>query len=407
MKFRLGFAKDLSYNLLAVVIMNVIIQFIVYPYLNKAIGEEAFGNVLYLLSVIAILANSFGMALNNTRLVIKPQFESRNGDYNVLMMIFCIISCVVAIAVLHSLDALTPINGLFFCVLTVLTLIRYYSDVEYRLTLRYRRYFVYYIIISIGYLLGIILYKFTKNWFLVLACGELAAVLFVLPQNTIYQKPFICSKQKAKVWKITVTVAGSYLIANFFQNIDRIVLQNLMGGDAVTTFYTASVLGKTVALLIGPINGVMIAYLARYSGSFSKGIFSKAVLLAVALSGICFIGCILVSPWLIRTFYPNVYSTANGLIGIATLGQILFFTAGLLLAVILRFCHQRYQFTIQIIYGIVYVALAVPATINMGIEGFAYATLWANLIRFALVLVVGYKDAGKREIKEKASNEKQ
>ena len=98
-KFKLSFAKDLSYNVLAVVIMNVVIQFAVYPYLNKMMGEEAFGTVLYLMSIVAIVSNSFGMALNNTRLVIKPKFESKNGDYNTLMLLFCVISSVVALII--------------------------------------------------------------------------------------------------------------------------------------------------------------------------------------------------------------------------------------------------------------------------------------------------------------------
>jgi len=403
-KLKKGIAKDLSFNIMAVVVMNVVIQFAVYPNLNKAMGEEAFGTVLYLMSIIAIVSNSFGMALNNTRLVIKPQFESKNGDYNIFMLLCCVASCVVSLVVLQTLGTLTLPNGLLFCSLTVLTLLRYYSDVEYRLTLSYKRYFFYYVLISLGYLLGILLYWNTHNWFSVFIFGELAAVIFVFSRGEIYRKPFACSGQRNKVWKMTATVAGSYLIANFFLNIDRIILQNFLGGDAVTIFYTASVLGKTVALLIGPINGVMMAYLSRYQGGFSRKVFSKAVLASAILSAICFVGCILVSPWLIELLYPNVYDAASKLIGVATLGQIVFFTAGILLAVILRFCHQRYQFTTQIIYGIIYAVLVIPLTIYKGIEGFAYGTLWANLVRFALVLIVGYKEAniskkqGKRKI---------
>ena len=262
-KFKLSFAKDLSYNVLAVVIMNVVIQFAVYPYLNKMMGEEAFGTVLYLMSIVAIVSNSFGMALNNTRLVIKPKFESKNGDYNTLMLLFCVISSVVALIILYTLNILTLFNGILFCILVIMTLMRYYSDVEYRITLNFKRYFVYYMLLSAGYLGGLLLYHFTGDWYSTLILGETIAVLFVIFRGEIYRKPFECSEKRKTVWRMTMTVAVSYLVSNILMNLDRIVLQNFMGGDAVTIFYTASLLGKTVALLVGPLNGVMIAYLSN------------------------------------------------------------------------------------------------------------------------------------------------
>jgi O-antigen/teichoic acid export membrane protein len=376
--------------------MNVVIQFVVYPYLNSAIGAEAFGVLLYLMSIVAILANSFGMALNNTRLVIRTKFESSNGDYNTLMLIFFGVSCVVALIILYTLNLLSLLNGFLFCILIVVTLLRYYSDVEYRLNLNYFRYFIYYLLISAGYLCGIWLYRLTNNWYSVLILGESVAVLFVFASGKIYRKSVVCSENRKTVWKMTMMVAISYLIANFFLNMDRLVLQNLLGGEAVTTFYAASVLGKTVALLIGPINGVMIAYLSKFKGNFSKKLFTKAVLLALVLSIACFVGCVLVSPWLIKLLYPNVYDSAYPLIGVATLGQIVFFTSSLLLAVILRFCHEKHQLTIQVIYGILYIILSIPMTLYYGIEGFAYATLIVGIIRFIIVTIVGYKEAKNR-----------
>lgn len=389
-------AKDLIYNISAIVIMNVVIQFLVYPYLNSSMGEEAFGILLTLMSVVAILANSFGSAINNTRLVIKTKFEAANGDYTTLLLFCCAVSSVVGIIVLNSFSLLTPINALFFCALICMTLLRYYTEVNYRLTLNFKGYLFYYILLSIGYVVGVILYPATTNWYFVLILGEALAVVYVMSTGNIYKKPFVRSAHTKTVWRMALVVAGSYLISNFFLNMDRIVIQYILGGNAVTTFYTASLLGKTVALLVGPINGVMIAYLAHYSGNFTKKLFSKAVLLSLALSGICFVGCILVSPWLIRTFYPNVYDASKGLINIATLGQIVFFTSNLLLAVILRFCHEKHQFTTQLTYGVLYIALAIPLTLANGIYGFACATLISGLFRFGLVVAVGYWDIHKK-----------
>ncbi|MEF9988129.1 MAG: hypothetical protein RR797_03530 [Christensenella sp.] len=396
-KAKLGFAKSLSYNVLAIVIMNVVIQFAVYPYLNKVLGETAFGSVLYLMSIVAILAGAFGVAVSNTRLVIKTKMESKNGDYSTILLIMSIISIVVVLCVLYAQNMLNFFSGFMLSSLVIMTLLRYYSDVEYRLSLRYKWYFFFYMLISAGYLIGVAVYRFTQNWYLVFIVGEALAVLFVIIKGEIYKKPFECSTNRKIVWRMIMTVAISYLISDTFQNLDRIVLQNFLGGDAVTTFYTASLLGKTIALLVGPLNGVMIAYLVNYKGEFNAKIFSKAVLFAVGLAVVGFVGCILVSPWLIQLLYPNVYAAASGLIGIASLGMVVFFSSALLLAIVLRFCHEKYQFLIQLIYGGCYLIAAIPATINYGIYGFAYATLFASLLRFVIVVFVGYKNANKHK----------
>ncbi|MEG1473812.1 MAG: hypothetical protein RSC25_06805, partial [Christensenella sp.] len=357
-KAKLGFAKSLSYNVLAIVIMNVVIQFAVYPYLNKVLGETAFGSVLYLMSIVAILAGAFGVAVSNTRLVIKTKMESKNGDYSTILLIMSIISTVVVLCVLYTQNMLNFFSGFMLSSLVIMTLLRYYSDVEYRLSLRYKWYFFFYMLISAGYLIGVAVYRFTQNWYLVFLVGEALAVLFVIIKGEIYKKPFECSTNRKIVWRMIMTVAISYLISDTFQNLDRIVLQNFLGGDAVTTFYTASLLGKTIALLVGPLNGVMIAYLVNYKGEFNAKIFSKAVLFAVGLAVVGFVGCILVSPWLIQLLYPNVYAAASGLIGIASLGMVVFFSSALLLAIVLRFCHEKYQFLIQLIYGGCYLIAA-------------------------------------------------
>lgn len=392
------FIKDFSYNFLALVIMNLVIQFLVYPYLNKTLGEESFGVVLYLMSIVAILSNSFGGALNNIRLVCKAKFESQNGDYNSLLFVFCIISSAAALVILFVQNMLSVFNGILLCILIIITMIRYYSDAEYRLSLNYRRYFIYYVLLSGGYLGGLLLYHVTNNWYTVLIFGESIVVLFILLTGQIYKKPFQCSENRKKVWHMTIVLAASNLISNFFLNMDRIVLQNFLGGDAVTTFYTASLLGKTISLLIGPLSGVLISHLADYKGEFSRPLFTKAILLTSALTGVCFVGCAVISPWFLQIFYPNVYGAAKSLIIIGTAGQVLFFASALLMAVILRFCRTKYQFTIQLIYGIIYIALAIPSTISYGVWGFAYATLLSSIVRCIASIITGYREIKKSKV---------
>ena len=64
---------DLVYSITAVGIMNMVLQFIVYPLINYKIGSGKFGDMLFYMGVVNILAPSFGIAVNNTRLLLPDR----------------------------------------------------------------------------------------------------------------------------------------------------------------------------------------------------------------------------------------------------------------------------------------------------------------------------------------------
>ena len=73
-------------------------------------------------------------------------------------------------------------------IMFMLTVFRYYGDVEYRLNLNYRRYFIYYLLIGIGYLAGFGIYYVTGQWVWIYLIGEGAALVFVgITGNVFHQ----------------------------------------------------------------------------------------------------------------------------------------------------------------------------------------------------------------------------
>ena len=68
----------------------------------------------------------------------------------------------------------------------MLTVFRYYGDVEYRLNLSYQRYFIYYFLIGIGYLAGFGIYRLTGQWVWIYLIGEAAALALVGVTGNIF-----------------------------------------------------------------------------------------------------------------------------------------------------------------------------------------------------------------------------
>ena len=61
----------------------------------------------------------------------------------------------------------------------IVTTVRYYADVEYRLSLNYRGFFFYYLFIAVGYAIGMALYGISHSWVSIFILGEVFGLLFV------------------------------------------------------------------------------------------------------------------------------------------------------------------------------------------------------------------------------------
>ena len=96
----------------------------------------------------------------------------------------------------------------------MLTVFRYYGDVEYRLNLNYRRYFIYYFLIGIGYLAGFGIYRLTGQWVWIYLIGENRGTGFC----RCYRKYFSSVFQKKRIfYDGTRSRLFSYVIVSYYQ----------------------------------------------------------------------------------------------------------------------------------------------------------------------------------------------
>lgn len=145
------------------IFMNAVLQIVITPLLNRVMGAEQLGGLLYITGLIAIVCPSVGQALNTSRLVVRRNYAVTNGDYDWILLVFGAIGSGVALWMSrNSLESIPMAIGAFL--LFMFTVFRYYGDVEYRLNLNYKRYFIYYLLIGLGYLAGFGVYYVTGQW---------------------------------------------------------------------------------------------------------------------------------------------------------------------------------------------------------------------------------------------------
>ena len=77
--------------------MNAVLQIVITPLLNRVMGAEQLGGLLYITGLIAIVCPSVGQALNTSRLVVRRNYAVTNGDYDWILLVFGAIGSGVAL----------------------------------------------------------------------------------------------------------------------------------------------------------------------------------------------------------------------------------------------------------------------------------------------------------------------
>ena len=385
-------SRDLLFSILALILYNGVLQLIIYPELGARMGADAFGTVLYLISIVSIMGAGFGASANYSRLMAKKDRTQENGDYNIFLLMITGLSVIVSFVSLLVLKELSVSAYLSLFILMVISIFRYYADVEFRMTIRFKEYFIFFVILSAGYILGLFLYPATQNWALVLLIGEIAAIIYTAVRGTIFRPSFFKTSDNFKEnLKSAWAISASNLIATLILNSDRVLLRLLVGAREVTIFYTASLIGKIIAMLTGPLNGVIISYFTNYKIKLTKKVFSLISLATLLLSFIASVPCTWVSGIFVKLMYPEVYEEAVQYLFPANLGQILYFLSGSLMVLVLSLTKEKIHLVINVLYVIIFILIVIPGTYLYGLSGMAIGLVIINLSRLLTTICLGFR----------------
>lgn len=390
--------SDSAWSVAGLVLMNMTAQFAVYPVWNRELGNEQYGRILYLIAGMNILAISMGVACNYARMKASAEGKTENRPYSrILLITTCALVpwCALA-AVFAGEGGLNPLETGLLVLLGIAVMWRYYADVEYRLSLNYKEFFLYYLAISAGYGAGVGLFLWLRLWPLALLPGEAAGILLVYCRGRVLRRlPEENPQPDKAVTRMVMTLFMTEIISNLIANGDRVLLNLLNGPVAVTVYYQASLVGKTMALVATPLNSVMIGYLSRVKGGLTRQIMNRVSLACAAAVPVAVLLCTAGSHILIRLLYPQNYDLVRPYFIIAGTAQAAFFVSNMAATVLLRFCRTRYQLYINLVYAGLFAALCIPGMILREVEGLCIGMMIAGLVKLGYVLWIGYKNINK------------
>lgn len=384
-----GIGTDFILSVGAIVLFNGVIQFVLYPFLEERMGAEKFGVVIYLLAIISVVG-AFGSAANYSRMVSSAKRDHTNGDYNRYFLIVAGIVAAVSAVGLVALKSFSPLYFVGYAALMMLTILRYYGDVEYRLSCNFKGYFVYYVLIAVGYIVGVLLYRFTGSWLVAMLIGEALAIGFVAIKGSIFKPPFLEKSANYKentrsVWKLV----GANLVQTVILNADRILVIFFLGSYEVTVFYVATLVGKIVALVTVPLEGLVISYLTKFEDKLNYKFF---VLFSGGTAVLCTLmvgATTLASHILVPFLYPDIYEVASQYFVVANAGQVLFFASTVLITFVLKISGETSQLAMNLIYFAIFAVTVIPCIAIFGMWGLAWGIFAANLIRVVFIITYG------------------
>ena len=382
---------DFGYNFLSSVIMTAVTQLITYPYLAKVFPADEYGEILIIIGIINIVSAMLGNTLNNARLIQQNRYDAEGvkGDFNIILTVVSVISFLVMIAVCCLYFGCSLTESLLISIVTMLGVVRNYVIIAYYAVLDFKQIMISNIMVCIGYIIGMLITSVSHNWTMPFLLGEVFGCLYVAVTTDIFREPFRCTNLLfSTINKYAVLISTSFM-ANAINYLDRLLIYPVLGGEMVSAYTVAAFWGKCLGIVASPMSVVLLGYYSKKDFKISNKLFWKINIISCTVALVFYVATYKLSSIVTMILYPTLYENAKPYIQIANLAAIIGVLANLSNPIILKFAKAKWQMILQMVYGVVYFALALFSLTRYGIYGFCYSVIAANLVRLLLIYIVG------------------
>lgn len=390
-KFQIVF--DMGLNICATAAPIAILQLLVYPYIARKIDTDAYGLMITMYSVWSVVSNSLGNVLNNIRLLRNKDYEEANncGDFNVLLFKWTALNIIVIgiATLLYGRNQITIIDVVFSILIATFMLLKAYVEVGFRIQLNYINILINGILQCVGFGIGLLVFVFTGIWQFVFLCGFMFSFLFAAVKTSLLRE----SRQKTGFYEDIKKDSNLLAVATFSGSLmsyaDKMVLYPLMGGHAVSVYYTATILGKIVSMVSGPITSVILSYISRWDKS-KRNVFSRIVGIGAIFALIGYILTMLISRPVIGILFPQWIDEVMLYLPITTIAIVIQTLNSFLNPFVLKFYDIKWQIVINLTSLGVYFIGAVTLWNLMGMIGFCIGTVIGQLSKTFIMLALHF-----------------
>ncbi len=383
-------ASDMILSIASSALPIVVLQLIILPIVSRQLGDDRYGMVVTIISYINVLPSAMGNVINNIRLLYDRKYrnEGQEGDFNVILLGTFVINVIslVVFTFVYRFD-ISVIIWLMICIVSILVSAYEYYSVAFRITLDYVATLISNIYLSLGFLLGFLLFIKTDRWPLIYILGYAAALCYILVKMPLWKEKLRLTVLFADTIKESGTLFAAGLIARLINYADKLIIYPMLGGEEVAIYYAASVIGKMISMMISPISNVVLSYLARMKKR-KDNVFWMVFAISGVVGLVGYFICLLVSRFILQILYPQYLDIAITYIPLTTATAVIVAMTGIMNPFVLKFVAMKWQILINSITLTVYVLLAMFLFTLGGMIGFCWGVLIANVLKLAIIILI-------------------
>lgn len=382
--------NDMLLNIIAASMPIVVLQILVFPNVANHLSESNYGLLIAIYSLINIIPGTIGTTLNNIRLLHSNKYSENKyvGDFIILVFIGSLVNTIaISIGTIIIEGRFNIVNSLIVIVISILALLHDYLMVEFRIKLNYKLILIDRLIVSFGYIIGMIVFIYTNNWYIIFLIAHFFGFIFVAVKTSLLREDRIRTPLFSFILKDSfLFLVGAFLL-RLTSYADKLLLYPILGGTSVAIYYSATILSKMVSLAITPINSVALSYLSKLNEK-PKKIFWKVFILGVL---VCFIGyffSILLSETILKILYPMFVDEAIKYIYITSASTVLHVLGSIIQPFVLKFCSMKFQIVINSVDVLMYTGLSLLLLNFYGLIGFCIGVMISKIIKVIMLLLV-------------------
>ncbi|QSS99779.1 hypothetical protein IMZ31_17210 [Pontibacillus sp. ALD_SL1] len=382
--------SDSILNIIAAAVPILLLQLIILPVVGGRLGEEEYGIAITVISMATLFSLPFGNVLNNIRLLMNQEYKKNDavGDFKILLTISILLNTtIMIIGTIYFEKGFSFISVLLVILFSGLNLLREYLIVSFRITINYKAILVNNIVLSFGYLIGVLFFYFIGFWQLIYVFGASFSLIYIIRNSNLITEPFAITGLFKKTTYKSVVLFLSVLMKTILMYADKLLIFPLLGPAAVSVYYSATLMGKIISMAITPISGVILSYLTKVEKVNNKN-FLIIMLLTVIMSIVGYGIIIFISEPILNLLYPKWAQSSLDLIYITTATAIMGVISSIIHPFLLTFQHINWQLFINAINLIVYIICIMVFYNLYDLIGFCIGMLIASVIKILIMLAV-------------------
>lgn len=384
---------DMCINIVAAALPIAMLQLIIYPQVAKNLGGDDYGLMLTIYSIWIMVTNSLGNVLNNIKLLRYPQYQELGEDGDVALLLrqwLAAGTAIVFVVINLYFGNFTLLHGILGSIVGALIFLKAYLEVGFRIKLNFGYILINNALLSIGYLIGFFVFRKTGIWEFIFLIGYLLSCVFCEIKTRLLKEKAVRTSIFQEVSKDSYSLVIAAVINNLINYADKLVLYPLMGGTAVSIYYTATILGKITGMMTGPINSVILSYISRWDKSKAK-VFSKILMIGAVIVAVGY-GCtLLLARPVINLLFPQWIDEVMEIIPLTTVTIMLTVLASFLQPFVMKYCKMQWQIGISAIGSGSYFLCALILWGLMELKGFCIGTIVGGVVKLIIMVVVYQK----------------